>query len=178
MAGCHRLRLRSGGVYRVLHEGIAIGHRVAAESARFTDSAQSLGVGGVGHSAQLECPPAGVARRANVQRNDQRGRGLAAPQSVRGRRSNQRNRSRCTRSCRQGLGKALLDTAREFSDVVQITDSAGRRLQLSHAHRLRHAKLTRLAETRAAHPRPANRCSAAPQTPERPLLSCRPSPET
>jgi Phage integrase family len=35
---------------------------------------------------------------------------------------------------------------REFSDVVQITDSAGRRLQLSHTHRFRHAKLTRLAE--------------------------------
>src|SRR5664280_1689168 len=45
MADCHRIRLRSGGVYRVLHEGIAIGHRVAATSARFTDLAHSLGVG-------------------------------------------------------------------------------------------------------------------------------------
>ncbi len=35
---------------------------------------------------------------------------------------------------------------REFSKVVQITDSTGRRLQLSHTHRLRHTKLTRLAE--------------------------------
>ena len=35
---------------------------------------------------------------------------------------------------------------REFSDVVQITDSKGRRLQLSHTHRFRHTKLTRLAE--------------------------------
>ena len=35
---------------------------------------------------------------------------------------------------------------REFSNVVQITDSKGRRLQLSHTHRFRHTKLTRLAE--------------------------------
>ena len=35
---------------------------------------------------------------------------------------------------------------REFSDVVQITDSKGRLLQLSHTHRFRHTKLTRLAE--------------------------------
>lgn len=35
---------------------------------------------------------------------------------------------------------------REFSDVVQITDSKGRRLQLSHTHRFRHTKLTQLAE--------------------------------
>lgn len=35
---------------------------------------------------------------------------------------------------------------REFSDVVQITDSKGQRLQLSHTHRFRHTKLTRLAE--------------------------------
>ncbi len=35
---------------------------------------------------------------------------------------------------------------REFSDVVQIADSKGRRLQLSHTHRFRHTKLTRLAE--------------------------------
>jgi integrase len=35
---------------------------------------------------------------------------------------------------------------REFSNVVQITDSKGRLLQLSHTHRFRHTKLTRLAE--------------------------------
>jgi hypothetical protein len=35
---------------------------------------------------------------------------------------------------------------REFSNIVQITDSKGRRLQLSHTHRFRHTKLTRLAE--------------------------------
>ena len=35
---------------------------------------------------------------------------------------------------------------REFSNVVQITDGKGRRLQLSHTHRFRHTKLTRLAE--------------------------------
>lgn len=35
---------------------------------------------------------------------------------------------------------------RQFSDVVQITDRKGRRLQLSHTHRFRHTKLTRLAE--------------------------------
>ena len=35
---------------------------------------------------------------------------------------------------------------REFSSIVAITDSAGRFLQLSHTHRFRHTKLTRLAE--------------------------------
>ncbi len=35
---------------------------------------------------------------------------------------------------------------REFSNIVQITDSKGRPLQLSHTHRFRHTKLTRLAE--------------------------------
>ena len=35
---------------------------------------------------------------------------------------------------------------REFSNVVRITDSKGRLLQLSHTHRFRHTKLTRLAE--------------------------------
>ncbi len=35
---------------------------------------------------------------------------------------------------------------REFSNLVRITDSAGRLLQLSHTHRFRHTKLTRLAE--------------------------------
>ena len=35
---------------------------------------------------------------------------------------------------------------REFSDVVRITDGKGRLLQLSHTHRFRHTKLTRLAE--------------------------------
>jgi len=35
---------------------------------------------------------------------------------------------------------------REFSNVVQITDSKGRLIQLSHTHRFRHTKLTRLAE--------------------------------
>lgn len=35
---------------------------------------------------------------------------------------------------------------REFSNIVQITDSKGRRLQLSHTHRFRHTRLTRLAE--------------------------------
>ncbi len=35
---------------------------------------------------------------------------------------------------------------REFSNLVQITDSKGRRLQLSQTHRFRHTKLTRLAE--------------------------------
>jgi integrase len=35
---------------------------------------------------------------------------------------------------------------REFSDVARITDSKGRPLQLSHTHRFRHTKLTRLAE--------------------------------
>jgi hypothetical protein len=35
---------------------------------------------------------------------------------------------------------------REFSDVVAITDSKGRPLKLSHTHRFRHTKLTRLAE--------------------------------
>ncbi len=35
---------------------------------------------------------------------------------------------------------------REFSNIVKITDSAGRPVQLSHTHRFRHTKLTRLAE--------------------------------
>jgi integrase len=35
---------------------------------------------------------------------------------------------------------------REFSDLVQITDSKGRPVRLSHTHRFRHTKLTRLAE--------------------------------
>jgi len=35
---------------------------------------------------------------------------------------------------------------REFSNIVAITDSLGRFLQLSHTHRFRHTKLTRLAE--------------------------------
>ena len=35
---------------------------------------------------------------------------------------------------------------REFSDIVKITDSKGRPVGLSHTHRFRHTKLTRLAE--------------------------------
>jgi hypothetical protein len=35
---------------------------------------------------------------------------------------------------------------REFSKIVRITDSTGRPVQLSHTHRFRHTKLTRLAE--------------------------------
>lgn len=35
---------------------------------------------------------------------------------------------------------------RQFSDIVMITDSAGRRVTLSHTHRFRHTRLTRLAE--------------------------------
>ena len=35
---------------------------------------------------------------------------------------------------------------REFSNIVKITDSKGRPVQLSHTHRFRHTKLTRLAE--------------------------------
>jgi integrase len=35
---------------------------------------------------------------------------------------------------------------RRFSDLVQITDSRGRLVNLSHTHRFRHTKLTRLAE--------------------------------
>jgi len=35
---------------------------------------------------------------------------------------------------------------RQFSDMVQITDSKGRPVRLSHTHRFRHTKLTRLAE--------------------------------
>ncbi|MGH3814254.1 MAG: tyrosine-type recombinase/integrase [Pseudonocardiaceae bacterium] len=35
---------------------------------------------------------------------------------------------------------------REFSNIVQITDSKSRPLRLSHTHRFRHTKLTRLAE--------------------------------
>ena len=35
---------------------------------------------------------------------------------------------------------------REFSDIVQVTDSKGRPVRLSHTHRFRHTKLTRLAE--------------------------------
>jgi integrase len=35
---------------------------------------------------------------------------------------------------------------REFSKIVNITDSKGRPVQLSHTHRFRHTKLTRLAE--------------------------------
>ncbi|MCU1686706.1 MAG: integrase family protein [Amycolatopsis sp.] len=35
---------------------------------------------------------------------------------------------------------------REFSKIVRITDSKSRSLQLSHTHRFRHTKLTRLAE--------------------------------
>jgi Phage integrase family len=35
---------------------------------------------------------------------------------------------------------------RQFSDVVRITDSKGRPVRLSHTHRFRHTKLTRLAE--------------------------------
>ena len=33
-----------------------------------------------------------------------------------------------------------------FSDIVQISDSAGRAVRLNHTHRFRHTKLTRLAE--------------------------------
>ncbi|WP_331752457.1 tyrosine-type recombinase/integrase [Streptomyces sp. NBC_00829] len=39
-------------------------------------------------------------------------------------------------------GRAL----RNFSDIVQIRDSKGRPVKLSHTHRFRHTKLTRLAE--------------------------------
>src|SRR5579859_582844 len=35
---------------------------------------------------------------------------------------------------------------REFSTIVKITDSQGRPVQLSHTHRFRHTRLTRLAE--------------------------------
>jgi len=35
---------------------------------------------------------------------------------------------------------------REFSDLVQIADSQGRTISLSHTHRFRHTRLTRLAE--------------------------------
>jgi Phage integrase family len=35
---------------------------------------------------------------------------------------------------------------REFSNLVRITNCKGRRVQLSHTHRFRHTKLTRLAE--------------------------------
>jgi Phage integrase family len=35
---------------------------------------------------------------------------------------------------------------REFSDIAQITDSSGRPVRLSHTHRFRHTRLTRLAE--------------------------------
>ena len=35
---------------------------------------------------------------------------------------------------------------REFSNIVKITDSKGRPVGLSHTHRFRHTKLTRLAE--------------------------------
>lgn len=35
---------------------------------------------------------------------------------------------------------------RQFSDLVQITDSKGRPVRLSHTHRFRHTRLTRLAE--------------------------------
>jgi hypothetical protein len=35
---------------------------------------------------------------------------------------------------------------REFSDLVQISDGKGRPVRLSHTHRFRHTKLTRLAE--------------------------------
>ncbi len=35
---------------------------------------------------------------------------------------------------------------RQFSDLVKITDSKGRPVRLSHTHRFRHTKLTRLAE--------------------------------
>lgn len=35
---------------------------------------------------------------------------------------------------------------REFSKIVQVTDSKGRSVRLSHTHRFRHTKLTRLAE--------------------------------
>src|SRR6266511_824025 len=35
---------------------------------------------------------------------------------------------------------------REFSDLLQITDGKGRPVRLSHTHRFRHTKLTRLAE--------------------------------
>jgi hypothetical protein len=35
---------------------------------------------------------------------------------------------------------------RQFSDTVQISDSKGRPVRLSHTHRFRHTKLTRLAE--------------------------------
>jgi Phage integrase family len=35
---------------------------------------------------------------------------------------------------------------REFSELAQITDSKGRPVRLSHTHRFRHTKLTRLAE--------------------------------
>ena len=44
---------------------------------------------------------------------------------------------------------------RRFSDLVQITDSKGRAVRLSHTHRFRHTKLTRLAELGLPDPRPA-----------------------
>jgi hypothetical protein len=39
-----------------------------------------------------------------------------------------------------------LKTLARFSDLVQVTDSKGRPVRLSHTHRFRHTKLTRLAE--------------------------------
>ena len=35
---------------------------------------------------------------------------------------------------------------REFSEIAQVTDAAGHPVRLSHTHRFRHTKLTRLAE--------------------------------
>jgi integrase len=50
---------------------------------------------------------------------------------------------RATKPYPQGTYSWML---RELSDLVQITDSKGRPVRLSHTHRFRHTRLTRLAE--------------------------------
>ena len=106
----------------MLHEGIAIGHRVAAESARFTDSAHSLGVGRVGHSAQLDCPRpelrAGPGPRAA---NDQRGRGRLRRASLGVEGPTSATGLDAPGHARQGLGKALLDTATDWAQQHGLT---------------------------------------------------------
>jgi len=60
-----------------------------------------------------------------------------------------RSRSRCgSRGRRLSTPSSdpPLHVLREFSDLVQITDSKSRPVRLSHTHRFRHTKLTRLAE--------------------------------
>jgi GNAT superfamily N-acetyltransferase len=107
----------------VLHEGIAIGYRVAAESARFTHSAHSLGprrresgpFGTVGVPLGRSCAP---GQRAA---NDQRGRGRLRRASLGVEGPTSATGLDAPGHARQGLGKALLDTATDWAQQHGLT---------------------------------------------------------